>query len=107
LSKPLKIQIVETARALIADEQHWCRGDLARDAKDVGVCPMADTAVKRCGLGALIMAAYQITNDRRKAVDLAIRAMRPLHGSATLMQINDTRGHAAVLALFDEVIAVG
>jgi len=53
------------------------------------------------------MAAYQITNDRRKAVDLAIRAMRPLHGSATLMHVNDTRGHAAVLALFDEVIALG
>ena len=35
MSKPLKIQIVETARALIADEQHWCLGDLARDAKDV------------------------------------------------------------------------
>jgi hypothetical protein len=27
--------------------------------------------------------------------------------AATLMHINDTRGHAAVLALFDEVIAAG
>jgi hypothetical protein len=53
------------------------------------------------------MAAYQITTDRREAVDLAIKATRPLHGSATLMQVNDTRGHAAVLALFDEVIAAG
>jgi len=38
----------------------------------MGICP--DTAVKRCGLGALIMAAYQITNDRRQAHDLAIKA---------------------------------
>lgn len=41
----------------------------------------------------------------RQAHDLAIKAMRPLHGSATLVNVNDLRGHAAVLALFDEVIA--
>jgi hypothetical protein len=105
LSRSLKFQIVEQARALIAEESHWCRGDLARDANGVGVCPTSDSAKKRCGLGALIMAAYQITNDRRQAHDLAIQAMRPLHGSATLVNVNDVRGHAAVLALFDEVIA--
>jgi hypothetical protein len=66
---------------------------------------MSDSATKRCGLGALIMAAYRLTNDRRKAHDFAIKAMRPLHGSATLVNVNDVRGHAAVLALFDEVIA--
>ena len=107
MSRPLKLQIVEQARALIADESHWCRGDLARDAEGVGVCPMSGTATKRCGLGALIMAAYQITNDHRKAHDLAIKAMRPLYGSATLLNVNDVRGHTAVLALFDEVITAG
>jgi hypothetical protein len=105
MSRPLQVQIVERARALIADESHWCRGELARDANGMGVCPMSDEAEKRCGLGALIMAAYQITTDRREAINLAIKAMRPLHGSATLMHVNDTRGHAAVLALFDDVIA--
>ena len=98
MSRPLKIQIVEQARSLIADESHWCRGELARAVNGMGICPMSDTAVKRCGLGALIMAAYQITNDRREAHDLAIKAMRPLHGSATLVNVNDVRGHAAVLA---------
>jgi hypothetical protein len=107
LSRPLKVQIVVKARALIADESHWCRCELARDANGMGVCPMSDGAVKRCGLGALIMAAYQITTDRREAIGLAIKAMRPLHGSATLVNVNDVRGHAAVLALFDEVIAAG
>jgi hypothetical protein len=53
------------------------------------------------------MAAYQITTDRREAIGLAIKAMRPLHSSATLVNVNDARGHAAVLALFDEVIAAG
>jgi hypothetical protein len=32
MSKPVKVQILERARALIADERHWCPGDLARDA---------------------------------------------------------------------------
>jgi hypothetical protein len=107
MSRPLKLQIAERGRALIADEEHWCRGELALDANGMGVCPMSDEAVKRCGLGALIMAAYQITTDRREAINLAIKAMLPLHGSATLMHVNDTRGHAAVLALFDEIIAAG
>jgi hypothetical protein len=105
MSRPLKLQIVEQARALIADESHWCRGELARDMNGVGVCPTSDSAMRRCGLGALIMAAYQITNDRRGAHELAIKAMRPLHGSATLVNVNDVRGHAAVIALFEEVIA--
>jgi hypothetical protein len=105
VSRPLKVQIVERARALIANESHWCRGEFALDANGSSVCPMSDAAVKRCGLGALIMAAYQITTDRQEAIGFAIKAMRPLHGSATLMHVNDSRGHAAVLALFDEVIA--
>ena len=64
MARPLRFQIVEKARALIADERHWCRGELARDVNGVGVCPTADSAMKRCGLGALITAAYQITNDQ-------------------------------------------
>jgi hypothetical protein len=107
LSRPLKLQIVERARALIAYESRWCRCELARDANGVGVCPMSDSAMKRCGLGALITAAYEITRDHRASYDLAIRAMQPLYGTATLVKVNDLRGHAAVLVLFDEVIAAG
>jgi len=107
LSRPLKIQIVERARALIADEEHWCRCELARDARGIGVCPTSDIAVKRCGLGALVAAAYEITGDQLTAHDLAIRATQPLYGTATLVNINDTKGHSVVLALFDEVIAAG
>jgi hypothetical protein len=107
LSRPLKVQIVERARTLIADESQWCRCELARDVKGAGVCPMSDSATKRCGLGALIAAAYEITGDQLAAHDLAIRAMQPLYSTATLVKVNDVRGHAAVLALFDEVIAAG
>jgi hypothetical protein len=47
----------------------------------------------------LVSAAYQLTNDHWHAYDLAINALRPTHGSATLVRTNDMRGHAAVLAL--------
>ena len=105
MSQPLKVQIIEKARALIADERHWCRGELARDINALSVCPTDSRAEKRCALGALIVAAYQITNDYSRAHDLAISAVLPLHGSATLVNVNDVRGHAAVLALLDEVMA--
>ena len=105
MSKSLKVQLVEKARALIEEERHWCRGELARDINALSVCPTDSRAERRCALGALIAAAYQITNDYSRAHDLAIRAVRPLHGCATLINVNDVRGHAAVLALLDEVIA--
>ncbi len=53
----------------------------------------------------MIAAAYQLTNDLDAAHDLAFKALRPSYGTATLVRVNDMRGHAAVLALFDEVLA--
>ena len=104
MSKPLKVQVIEKARALIEDELHWWCGELARDMNAPSGCPTNSRAERRCALGAMIAAAYQITNDFSRAHDLAITAVRPLYGSATLVNVNDVRGHAAVLALLDEVI---
>ena len=106
MSKPLKVQIVEKARALIEDEKHWCRGELARDAEGLSVDATSSSAIRRCALGALVSAAYQLTNDQWHAYDLAINALRPMHGSATIIYINDVRGHSAVLTLLDEVMAI-
>jgi hypothetical protein len=72
----------------------------------VAVLPTSDRTVRRCGLGAVIAAAYQLTHDFDAAHDLGHKALRPRYGPATLIHVNDARGHAAVLALFDEVIAV-
>ena len=107
MARPLKLQIVERARTLIADEQHWCRRHLAEDVNGVSVSPTFAGAVKRCGLGAVIAAAYQLTHDFDAAHQLGLEALRPRYGAVTLIHVNDTRGHAAVLALFDEVIAAG
>jgi len=63
--------------------------------------------VKWCGLGAVIAAAYQLTRDFDAAHQVGHEALRPRYGAATVIHVNDTRGHAAVLALFDEVVAAG
>ena len=105
MSRPLKFQIAERARELIADEQHWCQRHLALDVNGVVVSPTSAKAVKRCALGAVIAAAYQLTHDFDAAHQLGHEALGLRYRAATLMQINDTSGHAAVLALFDEVIA--
>ena len=104
MSKPLKIQIVELARALIADEQHWCRDHLAVDKNGIAVSPMSPRAVKRCAVGAVISAAYQLTNDVDTARKLGYESLAPI-GSFLFMQVNDAGGHFAVLALFDKIIA--
>jgi hypothetical protein len=77
------------------------------DANGFPVSPTSDTAIKWCGLGAVIAAAYQLTHDADAAYRIGYEALRPRCGSATLIHVNDKRGHAAVLALFDEVIAAG
>ena len=105
MSKLLKVQIVERARALIEDERHWCRNELARDADGRSMVPTDRRVARRCGLGALMAAAYEITNDHHREQALAMSALRPTCGSSTLVKVNDMRGHAAVLTLFDEVSA--
>jgi hypothetical protein len=103
VSRPLKLQIVEQARALIADEQHWCRRHLAEDVNGASVSPTFAGAVKRCGLGAVVAAAYQFTHN----ADAAYQILRPRYSAATVIYVNDTIGHAAMLTLFDEVITAG
>ena len=79
MSRPLKVQIVQRARELILDEQHWCRRHLA-EVNGVTVSPTSASAVKRCGLGALIAAAYQLTQDLNAAYQLWHEALRPRYG---------------------------
>jgi hypothetical protein len=105
MARPLKLQIIEKAKELIQDERHWCRYYLAIDDDGLAADPTSEQAVKYCALGALLAAAYQLTNNETWARELARNALRPLCGSDTLVLLNDQHGHAAVLALFEEAIA--
>ena len=107
MSKTLNAQIIERARSLIEDEQNWCRGELARDGDGTPVCPTDSRAKRRCALGAFIAAAYEITNDSMLAHDLAFGAVRSFSGITTLVNINDVRGHAAVLKQLDDAMDDG
>jgi hypothetical protein len=105
MAKPLKFQIIERAKELIQDESQWCRGYLAVDAHGDSADPAGSEAVKRCALGALFAAAYQLTNNTEKSCELASSALLPLCGSNKVVLVNDYQGHAAILALFDQAIA--
>ena len=54
--------------------------------------PISVDAVKRCGLGAVITAAYELTHDFDAAHDLGHYALRPHYGPATLIHVNDEGG---------------
>ena len=107
MSKTLNVQIIERARSLIEEERNWCRGELARDGDGTPVCPTDSRAKRRCALGAFIAAAYEITNDSMLAHDLAFGAVRSFRGITTLVNINDVRGHAAVLKQLDDAMDDG
>ena len=105
MSKQLKVHIIEHARALIANETHWCRHQMAFDPDGAAVSATDSKATKLCAYGALIAAAHRMTNDCDRAYRLAGSAVTQFGGSSGLINVNDFEGHAAVLALFDDVIA--
>jgi hypothetical protein len=102
MSKPLTRQILERARDLIADKNHWCRGSLAKDVGGRQVDPWDSTAMRRCAYGALIAAAFELVADSKQARDLADAVAKEIHGSSWLITTNDIGGHGLVLALFDK-----
>ena len=66
MSKPLTRPIIERARALIADEHHWCRAALAKDERGRQVDPTDLSARQRCAFGALIAAAFELVVTRNR-----------------------------------------
>ena len=47
-------------------------------------------SVKRCALGAVIAAAYQLTHDYDAAHQLGHEVLAPIYRAAILMRVNDT-----------------
>ena len=105
MSKQLNLHIIEHARALIADEAHWCRRQMAFDRGGGAVTATASKASKWCAYGALIAAAHHMSSDHEQLYRLVSLAATNFGGSSALIDVNDIEGHAAVIALFDLVIA--
>ena len=102
-------QVLINARALIADPAHWTSCTLARTADDDVVDWYDRSATKWCAEGAIYRAAYDLVGDRKEATRIGNEVANSILPrrwlSRTLPNINDGRGHAAVLAVFDEALA--
>ena len=58
-----------------------------------------------CAMGALLLAASEVCSAAEDADNLAKDIAKMISPTGSLVFINDHRGHAAVLALFDQAIA--
>ena len=105
MSKPLERQVIEQARALIADPAAWTQGEFARDVSGNAVSWRSREAVQFCLWGALNRAAYEMTGDRYGSVGLVDRAAAALRrGIPSLSRVNDHGTHADVLAVLDKYL---
>jgi hypothetical protein len=105
MSKPVSAIIMERARELIAEPEHWCRGSYARGKGGVSVSVGDSSARRYCAMGALILAAFDLVGNMGQARELAYSAAGTISNTGSLVFVNDHAGHAAVLALFDKAIA--
>jgi hypothetical protein len=103
MAKPLQHQVIARALELIADEANWSQGAWARTASGKP-CAWIDPAAKSfCAMGALNRAAHELAglNGYEMAVSAARQVVSVRGGShAHLPEINDSEGHAVVVAMF-------
>src|SRR4029077_8460472 len=96
------LAVLTMARALLADEQRWCRGSFARGWLDIPV-PVRSVFVSRfCMLGAVMRAGRWLglpTEDAANALEWQTR--RPVQ----YWNDDPARMHAEVIAAFDGAIA--
>ena len=88
------------ARRRITDPRHWTTGAFARDAAGRKAFPRSAAAVAWCALGAVEVEVSRGSTNSAWARDRLARAAGGLAPSF----VNDERGHAAVLEMFDQAI---
>lgn len=104
------LEVLVAARVLIHDPEHWCRGAFAMDADGAGgepkvVAPEDDKACRWNPFGAVRRAGglhvmFQLTKP-----EIALNKIARQLGFTCVEELNNTRPHAEVLALFDQAIA--
>ena len=107
MAKPLQHQVIARALELIADEANWSQGAWARTASGKP-CPWIHPGAQSfCAFGALNRAAFELAAGG--GYELAISAARQVVSArggshAHLPEINDSEGHAVVVAMFKRAL---
>ena len=111
MSRQLDSQVTKRARALIHKQEQWRRMVYAMDAKGERVDWCSEQASTFCAIGALRRAAFDLSGDRQHAIMVTNKIACKMTGIAhedlaviKMKYINDAKGHAAVLQLFDTAI---
>lgn len=85
------VLVLREARDLIADEKLWVQGIYERDGR-------------RCAMGALQSAGRSYWRAVRRDAAGALEQVARLNGYHSVESMNDSVGHAEVLAMFDAAI---
>jgi len=97
------LAILSRARALLANEHHWCRGSLVEGRRNIRAQGGAPVAVRRyCALGAIMQAGCELgLGSEGAAAALRSQICRPIED----WNDHPLRTHADVIAAFDATIA--
>ena len=96
------INVLLRARALIADEQRWCRRTFARGWGGIPVPVQSSAAQRFCAVGAILRAGRELglpVNDAHSALEW--QTVRPVQD----WNDDPARAHRDVVAAFDAVVA--
>lgn len=98
------MSLLKLAKTKIADRAHWCKGALAKNADDNSCGYRNPDAIKFCALGALASVSDG-SSQRLKECHLLSCAAQKLFGTY-LTVVNNTRGHEAVMKVYDLAISM-
>ena len=116
MAQPLIDKVLTDARTIIADRRRRLRFFEAVTAYGLSCDPCSLEATRFCAVGALIVAAYDLTGDHEQAHRLGWQVAGMIAEAAQvhcaddgeagwrLTRLNDTRGQAAVLRAVDALI---
>ena len=111
-------KLLENARNRISKRENWVRGSLAKPSQDshTRVHPTSPEASCWCAIGAVaaesgVRGAYSTRGHHGEALKALARAAGFEDSEyefdifSTIYGVNDTKGHEAVLEMFDTAIA--
>lgn len=101
-------EVLQRARAVIDEPEHWCQGWFAQDRIGNNTRPDMFDAFAFCSIGAIRKVLYDeeihSVMDEVEAIlalALCVEKSESLDRAATVVTFNDSNDHKAVLAAFD------